>query len=106
MSDFLKPMDIQSVKASKPLDLPRVEGKKDADLKKAAEQFEGIFLDMVFKQMRSASTFENEFSDSSQAKVFREMLDSEYSKMSSQYQGLGIAEAMVRQLSKSGVDQQ
>jgi len=104
MSDFMKPMDLQTVNASKPIDLPRLAGKTDAKLKEAADQFEGVFLDMVLKQMRSASVFESEFSDSSQSKMFREMLDGEYSKMSTQYQGLGIAEALVRQLSKQGVE--
>lgn len=105
MSDLLKSFDLQTVNSTKPLELPRVAGKTDAKLKEAADQFEGIFLDMMLKQMRSSNVFESEFSDSSQSKVFREMLDTEYSKMSTQYQGLGISEAMVRQLSKQGVDQ-
>ena len=104
MSDFMKPMDLQTVNASKPMDLPRLAGKTDAKLKEAAETFEGVFLDMVLKQMRSANVFESELSDSSSSKMFREMLDGEYSKMSTQYQGLGIAEAMVRQLSKQGAE--
>lgn len=68
-------------------------------LRAVAEQFEAIFMQMVLKSMRQASMGDSIF-DSQQSDFYREMFDSQISMELSKKGGLGIADAMVRQLSR------
>lgn len=71
----------------------------DVALKKAAEQFEAVFLNMVMKSMREATPEFNPF-DSEQSKMFRSMLDQEMVQSLSK-KGIGLADVLVRQLSQT-----
>ncbi|ADZ92576.1 flagellar assembly peptidoglycan hydrolase FlgJ [Marinomonas mediterranea] len=78
----------------------------DAALKQVAKEFESIFINMMFKNMRSAN--ENIGSDlfsSSQMKHYQEMMDSQMSQSLANNGGVGLADALIRQLSnRSGVE--
>lgn len=67
-------------------------------IKKAAQQFEAIFLNMVLKSMRDATPKFNEF-DSEQSKTFISMLDQEMVQNLSK-RGVGLADILEKQLSK------
>jgi len=71
-----------------------------ASLKQVAKQFEGIFIQMMLKSMRDAS-FGDDIFDSDQSNVYRDMFDKQVSLDMASSKGIGIAEALVRQLSKN-----
>lgn len=69
-------------------------------LKKACQDFESIFVQMVFKNMRSTVP-ENALLEKSQAQsIFEGMLDEELSKKVAGANGMGIADLMFNQLQK------
>ncbi|MDH5435364.1 MAG: flagellar assembly peptidoglycan hydrolase FlgJ [Gammaproteobacteria bacterium] len=68
-------------------------------IKKVAEQFEALFLQMMLKSMRDAS-FGDELFDSSQSDIYRDMFDQQIAITMSKRRGLGMADMLERQLSK------
>ena len=96
--------DLQSVKASLQARGPSAESlsksKTHGELEKAAKDFEGYFMDMVMQSMRSTVDDSNTYGDSEQTKFFQGMLDTEYSKISSKTGYIGLADAIVRQMSR------
>jgi flagellar protein FlgJ len=71
----------------------------DQALKAAAQQFESVFLNMMLKSMREATPQDGMF-DSEQTKMFTGMLDQQLSQSMSS-RGVGLAEVMVKQLSRT-----
>lgn len=71
-------------------------------LREVAKQFEGLFLQEMVKSMRKAGDVfaEGNYLNSKQSEFYREMFDSQLSLTLSQKQGTGLAEALVRQLSR------
>lgn len=71
-----------------------------ASLKQVAKQFEGIFIQMMLKSMRDASMGDEIF-DSDQSKLYRDMFDKQVALDMANSKGIGIADSLVRQLSKN-----
>lgn len=91
-SDYYSFNGLQEIKSS-------VDEKKG--LRAAAQQFESLFVKMLMTSMRKAN---EEFGkggifDSNEMKFYQEMFDNQISLTMSQGKGLGLADAMVRQLS-------
>ena len=83
------------------LDKLRMQAKQSPDqaLKAVAQQFETVFMNMMLKSMRDATPQDGMF-DSEQTKMFTGMLDQQLAQnMSSR--GVGLADAMVKQLSRT-----
>ncbi len=72
----------------------------DKALKATAQQFEAVFLNMMLKSMRDATPQDGMF-DSEQTKMFTGMLDQQLAQNMS-HRGIGLADIMVKQLSKTG----
>lgn len=70
-------------------------------LKKVAKQFEALFMNMMTKSMR-AGTGEGAL-DNSETRLYTEMLDQQYSQTISAGRGLGLADALVQQLTRNQV---
>lgn len=90
---------------SKGLDALRQSSKENSPeaLKAAATQFEALFVSMMLKSMRQAGGQEGMF-DNEQSRMYTSMLDQQLSqKMASR--GIGLADAMVRQLSNNAMAQ-
>lgn len=68
-------------------------------LKAVAQQFEGVFLNMLMKSMRDASPQDGPF-DSDQTRFYTEMFDRQLSQKLSTGKGIGLADMMVKQLSR------
>lgn len=68
-------------------------------LRAVAQQFEALFMQMMLKNMRDASLGEGIF-DNDQTQFYQEMFDKQISISMSEGQGLGIADMIVRQLSR------
>lgn len=71
-----------------------------SSLKQVAKQFEGIFIQMMLKSMRDASMGDAIF-DSDQSKLYRDMFDKQVALDMASSKGIGIADALVRQLGKN-----
>lgn len=100
-------MDISDKLAfdSKGLDALRQSSKENSPeaLKAAATQFEALFVSMMLKSMRQAGGQDGMF-DNEQSRMYTSMLDQQLSqKMASR--GIGLADAMVRQLSNNAMTQ-
>jgi flagellar protein FlgJ len=68
-------------------------------LKTAARQFETVFLNMMLKSMRDATPQDGMF-DSEQTKMFTGMLDQQLAQNMAD-RGVGLADLMVKQLSRT-----
>tara|TARA_B100000963_G_C22521776_1_gene623405 strand:- start:573 stop:911 length:339 start_codon:yes stop_codon:yes gene_type:complete len=69
------------------------------DLYAAADQFEAIFIEMLLRQARE-SKLSNELFDSKADDNFEQMFDQEIANSTSKLVDIGIADAIVRQMSK------
>ncbi|NOQ81698.1 MAG: flagellar assembly peptidoglycan hydrolase FlgJ [Methylophaga sp.] len=74
-----------------------VDQKDQETLKQVAGQFEALFTGMMLKSMRQASLAEGIF-DSSQSDMYREMSDQQLAIDISSRGGLGLQDAIIRQL--------
>ncbi len=69
-------------------------------LREAAQQVEALFLQMMLKSMREASTGEG-IMDNEQTKMFQGMYDQQLGIELSKGKGLGLADSLVRQLGRA-----
>lgn len=74
----------------------------DAGLKVVAQQFEGIFLNMMLKGMRDGLPG-NPIFDNDQSKLYTQMFDQQLSQKLSTGKGIGLADMIIRQMSRQGV---
>ena len=74
-----------------------------SSLKQVAKQFEGIFIQMMLKSMRDASMGDAIF-DSDQSDLYRDMFDKQIALDMANNKGIGIADSLIRQLSKNAPD--
>lgn len=82
---------------------------KDEALKKVAQQFESMFINMMLKNMRSANAVfeEDSLFNSKESEFYRDMHDQQLSLTLAHQNGFGIAEALYRQMSSNyGVDKE
>jgi flagellar protein FlgJ len=73
-----------------------------AALREAARQFESLFTSMVLKSMREAN-LGPQLGDSDATSTYQEMYDQQLAVQMSQGKGLGLAEMLVQQLTRSGL---
>lgn len=71
------------------------------DLKTVANQFEAIFLEMLLKQARESKLSDGLF-DTDADDNFVQMFDAELAKSSSELVDIGIAEAIIEQMTPRG----
>ena len=70
--------------------------KQDKD---ACKGFEGMFLSMMYKQMRATVPKDTLFGESNAQNIFKDMRDNELMKTVAESGGVGLADMMYRQLS-------
>ena len=89
-------LDVNGVEALKR------EARADPDkaLRSAAQQFEALLMQMMLKSMREASDVGSS-TDSQDSKLYKSMLDQQLS-IALAKRGVGLADTMVRQLSRGG----
>lgn len=82
----------------------RLQQKNDPQgaVKAVAQQFEALFIDMMMRSMREASLDDDSLFDSEHTKNFIGMLDQQFSQqMASSGRGIGLADALVRQMTRA-----
>ncbi|KKA44454.1 MULTISPECIES: flagellar assembly peptidoglycan hydrolase FlgJ [unclassified Salinivibrio] len=83
------------------------EGDEQAALRSAAEQFESLFTQMLFKSMRDANeAFESDLIDDRTSKFYEQMADEQMASELSREGSLGLADMIVEQLGKAQGDSQ
>ncbi|ARO88031.1 flagellar assembly peptidoglycan hydrolase FlgJ [Nitrosospira lacus] len=87
-------LDVQAVNGLR-VDVKRAD---KAGLAAAARQFEALFMNMMLKSMREA-TSQDSLMDSDQSRLYTSMLDQQLSQ-SMAARGIGLADMMVRQLGR------
>ncbi|MFN7085449.1 MAG: flagellar assembly peptidoglycan hydrolase FlgJ [Burkholderiales bacterium] len=83
------------------VDALRAQAQRDPDraLKSAARQFEALFMNMLLKSMREASAQDGMF-DNDQTRLYTSLLDQQLSQSLSKQGGIGLADIMIRQLTR------
>ena len=77
---------------------PEKSTKNDAALKEKCQEFEAILIQSMFKGMRSTVVEGGLIEKGNGRQIFEEMRDVEIAKSMAENQGLGIGEALYRQL--------
>jgi flagellar protein FlgJ len=77
-----------------------ISAKKDAELKKAASDFESIFINQIFERMRASSPKGGFLDSSREHEIFTSMQDQEVSKALAQRGGIGLSKIIYEQLKK------
>jgi flagellar protein FlgJ len=77
-----------------------VNTKDDEELKDACKQFETYYIKQLFKEMKKSVPNGGLYEKSHGRNIYEDMLDNEYAKEASKVRGIGIADALYRQLSK------
>lgn len=68
------------------------------DVKKAVKDFEAFFISQMFQAMYDTVPVNETFGGGYGEKVFRSMLTDEYGKMAAQTGGIGVSDAIMKQL--------
>lgn len=71
-----------------------------ASLRKSSQEFEALMVMEMLKSMRKSVPEGGLFEKDTSTEIFRDMLDSETAKAASRGKGLGIGEAMYKQMAK------
>ena len=89
---------------NEPLNSKTVDTNSDtlAGLQSVADQFEAIFLETLLRQARESKLSDGLF-DSKADDNFEQMFDQELANSSSKLVDIGIADAIVRQMSKTRI---
>jgi peptidoglycan hydrolase FlgJ len=66
--------------------------------RETAEEFEAFFLSQVFSSMSAGLETDPTFGGGESEKIFRDMLNNEYSTSMSRQGGIGIADAVYREI--------
>jgi peptidoglycan hydrolase FlgJ len=74
--------------------------KDEKELKKACNDFEGIMMNMMYKEMKATIQKSSLMPKDSGTDIFNSMLDDELMKEASKTQGMGLADILYKQLSK------
>ena len=80
---------------------PKVsKGQDQEGLKDATQQFEAIFIQQMYKEMRNSVPDDGLIPRGNADDVYAQMLDLEAAKITAQQGGIGLADLMMEQLSK------
>ncbi|MCW8859520.1 MAG: rod-binding protein [Deltaproteobacteria bacterium] len=75
-------------------------GQDPEKLKEAAQQFEAIFIQQMFKEMRKTIPDDGLIQRGNADDVYTQLQDLEAAKITAQQGGIGLAELMMQQLMK------
>lgn len=71
----------------------------DAELKQVCKEFESIFINMMYRQMKATVPKSDYLESDTATDIFNSMLDDRLAEISAQ-RGIGLADVMYKQMSK------
>jgi flagellar protein FlgJ len=74
------------------------QGAPGQSIKAVAKQFEGMFLNILMRGMRSGGG--NSLLDNNETKLYTELLDQQFTQKIADGRGLGLADALVKQITR------
>lgn len=82
----------------------RMQAKTDPEqaIRAVAQQFEAMFMQIMLKSMRAGAA-EDGLLDNDQSRLYIEMMDQQVAQKMASGKGLGLADVLVRQLSRPGI---
>lgn len=96
------PVNSPITAAPKPLDSPLAPDSQRAKLRKAAQDFEAVFISNLLKQAhKTMSESSPLFGNSSEAKFYREMMDEQVAERISRTGAFGLADVLIKNLEKA-----
>ena len=75
-----------------------MDSKDKEQLKKASQELESVFINMMFKEMRSTITKSNLIEESAGRDIFESMFDEKISEQISKGKGFGLADMIYKQV--------
>lgn len=78
-----------------------IENKDEKELKKVCKEFEGILLEILYKQMKASVPKSTLIPADPGREIFEEMMDEELVKESVDHTDLGLADDLYRQLTRN-----
>ncbi len=75
----------------------------DEALEKVARQFESLFTQTLLKNMRDTQFSEDSLFDNDQSRMYQDLFDKQLANNLSSKKGIGLADMMIRQLSRNPV---
>lgn len=78
-----------------------VQNNDDKELKKASQDFEGIMLNMMYKQMKTTIIKSDLIKKDAGTEIFESMQDENLMELASKTGSLGLAESLYKQLSRN-----
>jgi len=78
-----------------------MEKKDEEELKKVCQEFEEIFLGMMYKQMKATIIKSDLMPECAGREIYESMMDDELVKKAAEGEGIGLAKALYEQLSKT-----
>lgn len=78
-----------------------VQNNDDKELKKASQDFEGIMLNMMYKQMKATIIKSDLIKKDAGTEIFESMQDENLMELASKTGSLGLAESLYKQLSRN-----
>jgi Rod binding domain-containing protein len=93
------PLSALTLRANQLKVIPKTKGvSEDVKLRKAANEFEAIFIQQMLKSMRKTSLESDLLPKSEGEKIFRSMLDEQYARLSAKSGSLGLGQMIYQQL--------
>lgn len=77
-----------------------VEKKDERKLREVCQDFEGILLSIIYREMKATILKSDLLPESGERRIFEEMLDQKLMEEASKGRGLGLADMLYNQLSK------
>lgn len=100
MTDSLDSITAAAISNAAQSSVPNVHAKTRAQAREAAEEFESMFVQQMVEQMWSGIETNGEFGGGNGEKIFRSLLNEQYSKDIVTGGGIGIADTVYREILK------
>lgn len=86
--------------ATTPRKTKNLKGQNPEKLKEVTQQFESIFIQQIYKEMRKTIPNNGLIPRGNADEIYNQMLDLEAAKVTTRQGGIGMAELMMQQLTK------
>jgi len=87
--------------ATAPLETKNLKGKNPEKVKEVARQFEAIFIQQIYKEMRKTVPDNGLIPRGNADEIYTQMLDLEAAKVTTQQGGIGLTDLMMQQLTQN-----